>query len=291
MIVRLAALRAGTDDRPARRLLQPAARRAPADLRARAAAAAPRSPVVARDAGQPAQAVGGSGRDARAHRGGAEADARSAHRRHRIRGGDRGALHLRNHRLAEAPGAGRAFRLDHGRRQFAPISPLAALARRSPTSRRSSSSTARDRRCGRWPAAPASFWRAIVDRNPKRRAFARAAVRRRSCSCTGRAPAFPRRRCARPLFGAVDRLENLAGTDHLLLIGRDESAGRPRKDRDTDPDVRELRGAAPPQTRRSPGPRQRRNSSPERSSPAWRIPRPRTSSPSISKAKRRSPTS
>ena len=41
--------------------------------------------------------------------------------------------------------------------------------------------------------------------------------------------AFPRRHCVRPLFRAVDRLEKLTGTDHLLAFGRDESAGRPER--------------------------------------------------------------
>ncbi len=91
-----------------------------------------------------------------------ELNARSAHRRHRVRGGDRGALHLRNHRLAQAPGAGRAFRLDHGRRQFERNFTFGGTGARSPTSCRSWSSTVRDRRCGRSPAAPAAVlarWR------------------------------------------------------------------------------------------------------------------------------------
>ena len=58
-------------DRPARRLVQPAARRPSPDLRPGAAAAAPRPAVVAGDARQPAEILGRARRDARAHRGGA----------------------------------------------------------------------------------------------------------------------------------------------------------------------------------------------------------------------------
>ena len=53
----------------------------------------------------------------------------SAHRRHRRRGADRHALHLRDHCLSAAPLSGRALRLDHGRRQPAQLSPLAEMAR------------------------------------------------------------------------------------------------------------------------------------------------------------------
>ena len=57
--------------------------------------------------GNPLKIPAGSPDNARARRGGAAADARSAHRRDRLRGGDRLALHLPDDRLAAAPRAGR----------------------------------------------------------------------------------------------------------------------------------------------------------------------------------------
>ena len=102
MIVAPAALRAGPDDRPARRLLQSAARRPPADLRARAAPPAARPAVVAGHARQSAEGHRRARRDPGESRGGAAPAARPAHRGHRLRGGDRLALHLPDDRLAAA---------------------------------------------------------------------------------------------------------------------------------------------------------------------------------------------
>ena len=100
-----AAIRARPDDRPARRLVQSAARRPPADLRARAA-----PPRLDRlwwlvTPGNPLKPTAGLAETAGARRCGARAGARSARRGHRLRGGDRLALHLLDARLAASPGA------------------------------------------------------------------------------------------------------------------------------------------------------------------------------------------
>ncbi|MEI2735990.1 MAG: hypothetical protein V9G24_15185 [Rhodoblastus sp.] len=60
-----------------------------------------------------------------------------AHRRHRDRGRDRHALHLRHCGLADTARAFLAFRLGDGRGQSAPVLALAALGRHCRRSRRS----------------------------------------------------------------------------------------------------------------------------------------------------------
>ncbi len=60
---------------------------------------------------------------------GARTGPSSAYRRDRLRSRSRHQLHLCDHQLSRAALPGRAFRLDHGRRQSASLPSLAALAR------------------------------------------------------------------------------------------------------------------------------------------------------------------
>ena len=140
--VRLPAVRRGPDDRPARRLVQSAARGPSADFRTRAAPAAAGSALVARHARQSAEIAAGSGRDARADRGRAALDPRSAHRRHRLRGARsaRATPTIRFDWLRRrAPGV--RFVWIMGADNLDAVPPLAALARNRRPRARSWSST------------------------------------------------------------------------------------------------------------------------------------------------------
>ena len=114
---------------------------------------------------------------------------------HAHRGADRRPLHLRHSRLAQEARANSPFRLDMGADDFRPFRERGPADRRSrPDHRRRSGDPPH---CGRWEAAPRSRSAAGACRR-RRRIASPASGRPRSCSCTGRAPAFPRRRCVGP---------------------------------------------------------------------------------------------
>ena len=78
--------------------------------------------------GNPLKSGGGPDRDARAARSRGATGPRPPDHDHRLRGRNRFALHLGHDRLVGAASGWRALRLDHGRRQFEPVSSLASLA-------------------------------------------------------------------------------------------------------------------------------------------------------------------
>ena len=79
--------------------------------------------------GNPLKDTRGLAAARRAHRGGEDAREPSAHHRHRRRGRDAHALHLRHVAHAHRALPRRALRLDHGRRQSAQLPSLAEVAR------------------------------------------------------------------------------------------------------------------------------------------------------------------
>src|SRR5689334_9776526 len=114
--------------RSVRRHLRPAAPGPSRSDAAGAQAASARSDLVAGHARQPAQGHLRPRSARPAHCGGREPYPRSADRGHRVRGGSRRPLQLRDGRLSADALSGGALRLDHGRRQPAQLPSLAEMA-------------------------------------------------------------------------------------------------------------------------------------------------------------------